>query len=383
VRSLILLSVLATWLCLATVAFAQSEAPSAPASDQPSAAPSDQPSDQPDAPTSDQPSDQPSAAPSDQPADQAPAGPILQASDSAPVICDPATHGFRYVEVRGSGFDAWATQRLVGNLVDDNGVAQVQWGSVWVSPRGGLTLEVNLCADPFRGRPALAAGTYTVAVGQGSGAAIAATSIDVAPPPEPPAEGDLPASARPAVTAVNPTPTPITFVLPNVASAPGPTPLTLVAPGPTPTPGPRSGPGSRQQPFPLGAPGALADGWQLLVIGVTPDAWSGIHSDVPSAIAPASDQRDFMVRVRATYQGQGTGVFSAMRLALISGIQTTYDQLHNGCGVVPDMVPPNLVTPGGEVRGNVCFTVRVSDIDSLVLFDNQSSDNDRLYFSLR
>jgi len=47
------------------------------------------------------------------------------------------------------------------------------------------------------------------------------------------------------------------------------------------------------------------------------------------------------------------------------------------------MVPPNLVTPGGEVRGNVCFTVRVSDIDSLVLFDNQSSDNDRLYFSLR
>jgi hypothetical protein len=72
-----------------------------------------------------------------------------------------------------------------------------------------------------------------------------------------------------------------------------------------------------------------------------------------------------------------------MRLALVSNIQTTYDQLHNGCGVVPDMVPPNLVTPGGEVRGNVCFTVRASDIDSLVLFDNQSAENDRLFFSLR
>jgi hypothetical protein len=158
----------------------------------------------------------------------------------------------------------------------------------------------------------------------------------------------------------------------------------LVAPAPTPTPARRTGPGSIQQPFPLGALNTLVDGWQLQVTGVTPDAWSGIHSSVPSSIAPAADQRDFMVRVRGVYQGQGTGVFSAMRLALVSdAAQSTYDQLHNGCGVVPDMVPPNLVTPGGEVRGNVCFTVRASDIDSLVLFDNQSLDTDRLYFALR
>lgn len=120
-----------------------------------------------------------------------------------------------------------------------------------------------------------------------------------------------------------------------------------------------------------------------MVTGVTPDAWSGIHSAVPSSIAPAADQRDYMVRVQAAYQGQGTGVFSAMRLALVSGTQTTYDQLHNGCGVVPDMVPPNLVTPAGQVRGNVCFAVRASDVDSLVLLDNQPSDSDKLYFSLR
>src|SRR6266851_7758105 len=174
---------LAAWLSLATTVLAQSDTQSAP--------------------------------PSDQPTDQAPAGPVLQASDYAPVICDPATHGFRFVEVRGSGFDAWASQRLVGSLLDGSGAAQMQWGSVWVSPRGGLTLELSLCADPFRSRPALAAGTYTVAVGDASGAAIAATSIDVALPPEPPAEGDLPVPAAPATTAANPTPTPITFVLPN------------------------------------------------------------------------------------------------------------------------------------------------------------------------
>jgi len=185
-RAHIALIAVAVWLALATTVLAQSDAQTA--------APSDQPADQ--AAPSDQPADQ--AAPSDQPADQAPVGPMLQASDTAPVICDPATRGFRYVEVRGSGFDRWASQRLVGNLFDGSGTPQVQWGSVWVTPRGGLTLELNLCADPFRSRPALAAGTYTVAVGDSSGAPIAATNIDVAPPPEPLAEGDLPAPAAPA-----------------------------------------------------------------------------------------------------------------------------------------------------------------------------------------
>jgi hypothetical protein len=363
VRSPLLHVVLAASLLLASAAIAVAQ------SDTESAPPTDQATDQ----------------PVDQPSDALPAAPSLQPSDYAPAICDSASHGFRFVEVRGSGFDDWATQRLVGNLLDGNGVAQAQWGSVWVSPQGRLTLEVNLCADPFRGRPALTAGTYTLSVGQGGGGAIAATSIDVSSPPEPPAEGDLPApdATAPAPSTLSPASTPAAFVLPNVASVPAPTPFPVSASATRPAPGPRTGPGSRQQPFPPGAPGVLADGWQLLVVGVTPDAWSGIHSAVPSSVAPAADQRDYMVRVQATYQGQGTGVFSAMRLALVSGIQTTYDQLHNGCGVVPDMVPPNLVTPGGDVRGNVCFTVRVSDLDSVVLFDNQSSDSDRLYFALR
>lgn len=280
-----------------------------------------------------------------------PPGPALLASDTAPLVCDPAASRFRYVEVRGTGFDAWATQRLVGNLVDtDNGVALARWPSVWVSPHGRLTLEVNLCADPFRGRGALAPGNYTVVVGAGNGAVIAATSIALVPPAEAPAAGDASADAAPT---------------PDL-SAP-----------------PRSGPGARQQPFPPGAQGMLADGWQLVVTDVTPDAYTAIHAAVPSAIAPTADQRDFVVRIQATYLGQGTGVFSAMRLVLLSGSGTTYDQLHNGCGVLPDIVPPNLVTAGGSVRGNICFSVRPAEIDSLVMVDNQTADNDRVYFSLK
>ena len=284
-RAHIALIAVAVWLTLATTVFAQSDAQTAPPGDQPAdqAAPSDQPADQ--------------AAPSDQPAEQAPVGPMLQASDTAPVICDPTTHGFRYVEVRGRGFDAWASQRLVGNLLDGNGTPQVQWGTVWVSPRGSLTLELNLCGDPFRSRPALAAGPYTVAVGDSSGAPIAATNIDVAPPPEPPAEGDLPAITAPATTEV-------------------------MTPAPTPTPAPRTGPGSHQQPFPSGAPGTLVDGWQLQVTGVTPDAWSGIHSSVPSSIAPAADQRDFMVRVRADPDTRASAQPQSTMAGRPSGLRT-------------------------------------------------------------
>jgi hypothetical protein len=339
-----------------------------------------------------------SVAPVDQPVDQpadasAPTGPVLQPSDNAPTICAPDAAGFHFVEVRGTGFDAWATQHLVGNVVDANGVAQMQWRSVWVSPQGRLTLEVNLCADPFRNRPALPAGDYTVSIGPGNGRAIAAASISLTPPAEPLAADDTtapdaaPAADTAANPAVAPTATPLPFVLPDIAAQPTPTPLpTLALPAalqPTPTPGPRTGPGSLQQPFPLGAPGNLADGWQLVVTGVTPDAWSGIHASIPSSVAPASDQRDFVVRVQATYLGQGTGVFSAMRLALLSGIQTTYNQLNNSCGIVPDTVPPNLVTSGGVTRGNVCFTVRASDVNSLLLFDNQSLECDRTYFALK
>ena len=157
-RSCVLM-VVAAWLCLAGAVFAddESDAQSAPSvEDQ---APSPPPGE-----------------------DQAPSGPVLQPADYAPLVCDPSYAGFRYLEVRGNGFDAWATQRLVGDVVDANGVSRIQWSSIWVSPQGQLTLEVNLCADPFRNRPALPAGDYTVSVGAASGAPIAATTISVSPP---------------------------------------------------------------------------------------------------------------------------------------------------------------------------------------------------------
>lgn len=120
--------------------------------------------------------------------DQSAGGPLLQPADYAPILCDPGYSGFRYLEIRGSGFDPWASQHLVGSLADANGVPQIQWASVWVSPRGKLTLEVNLCTDPFRNRQALPAGDYTVSVGPSSGGPIASARISLIPPASPATE---------------------------------------------------------------------------------------------------------------------------------------------------------------------------------------------------
>lgn len=336
---------LAIWLCVAGSVFAQTDDQSAPLPD-----------------------------------DQTP-GPTLQPASDNAVVCDPTAAGFRYLEVRGTGFDQWATQRLVGNVLDANGVSQIRWGSVWVSPQGQLTLEVNLCADPFQNRAALTAGDYTIAVGQSDGTPIAATGISLASPDE----VDQSMTPAPSAQPAEPTATPVTYVIPQLPAQSTSTPLAVPSlASPTATPGPRTGAGSLQQPYPPGAPGNLVDGWQVVITGVTPDAFSGIKTDIPSAVQPASDQRDFMVRAQATYQGPGTGVFSGVRLALLNTrTQFVYDQIHNSCGVIPDALPPNVVTTGSTVRGNVCFMVRLADIGSLVAFDNQSAESDRLYFALQ
>jgi hypothetical protein len=358
VRLFSLLLITAMCLCLAATAFAQDDT-----------SPDDQ-----------------SAPP---PEEQAPTGPSLQATDNSPIVCDPDQSGFRYDEIRGTGFDAFVGQHLVGSLVaNTNGAPQASWNSVWVSPQGTLTLEVNLCADPFLHRGALPTGDYTVAVGQGSGSAIAATAFSVSPPPD--TSEEQPAVAPSLAVTPEPTSTPFTYTIPKIQAQPTPTPLPIpglpgtTTAGTTPTPVPSNGLGSQQQPYPPGAPGNLVDGWQLIITGVSPDAFKGIQDTYPSAIAPASDQRDYEVRIQATFLGQGTGAFSGVRLALLSTrTGQTYDEIANSCGIVPDMVPPNVVTQGQGTRGNVCFVVRAADVGWLIAYDNQPNQSDRVYFSLQ
>jgi hypothetical protein len=280
-------------------------------------------------------------------------GPMLQAVNNAPAACDPNKPGFRYVEVRGSGFDAWSSQHLVGTLVDASGAPEAHWPSIFVTPQGRLTLELNVCAEPLQNRPALGPGDYTLSVGQDDGSQIATTSISLQDP----------------------------LVGASVADQQAPA---ATSPQPTPAPAPRTGQGAMDQPFTLGNGGNLVDGWQLGVTSVNPDAFGNIKSAIPSAVAPSPDMRDMLIGLQATYAGAGTGTFTGSRLALVNPrTQVRYDQFSNNCGFIPSTVSPNVVTPGTVVLGNVCFTVPAADVGRLLLVDNQPSQADRLYFALQ
>jgi hypothetical protein len=278
-------------------------------------------------------------------------GPVLQPVNNSPAACDPSVPGFRYLEVRGSGFDPWLGQHLAGTLVDASGAPQAQWPSIFVTPQGQLTLELNLCAEPLQNRPALAPGDYTVSVSGGDGSQIATTGITLQ---DPLAAGQI--QQAPAATSPQPTATPV----------------------------PRTGPGSLLQPVAPGTAGNLVDAWQLGVIGVNPDAYSTIKAAIPSAVAPGTDARELLISLQATYAGTGTGTFTDSRLALVNPkTQARYDQLSNNCGFIPNAISPNVVTPGTVVLGNVCFNVPASDIGSLMLVDSQPSQADRVYFALQ
>ena len=285
--------------------------------------------------------------------DQTPApGPLLQPVNDAPAACDPSAPGFRYLEVRGSGFDAWTSQHLVGTLVDGSGATQAQWPSIYVTPQGQLVLELNLCAEPLQNRPALAPGDYTVAVGGSDGSQIASAGITLQ---DPVAAAALGGQQAPAATSPQPTPTAV----------------------------PRTGPGSLALPIAPGTGGQLVDGWQLGIESVNPDAYRAIKAAIPSAVAPSADMRQLLIGLQATYAGTGTGTFTDSRLALVNPkTQARYDQLNNNCGFIPSAISPNVVTPGTVVLGNVCFSVPATDIGSLMLVDNQPSLADRVYFAL-
>jgi hypothetical protein len=333
----------------------------------------------------DQPTDQPAA-------DTGTGGPTLTPDNASPTACDESRPALRYVQVRGAAFYGWASQRLPGVLLDGNGDTQASWKTIWVNPAGNLTVLVNLCSDDFLQRPPLAVGDYLLSVNDPTtDSPIAQTMISVQPAPEPSPVPTINTTPGPVTPIPTPQPTqPPAFPPQSSATANGTptaapagsaaTTTTTSSAFTSPTPVPRTGLGSQQHPIPLGSSGDLGDGWQIAITGVTPDAWSAIQSNSPGANGPPTNMQDFMVRLQATFSGSQstTPAFSPYRLRLVGSSGSTYDSLDNSCGLTPDDISLNQFA-NGVVRGNVCFTVRSSDVSSLLLYDSQQTSP--LYFA--
>jgi hypothetical protein len=135
---------------------------------------------------------------------------------------------------------------------------------------------------------------------------------------------------------------------------------------------------TQDHPHPLGKFGGAYDGWRLRVTSVRPSAVAllgAIRQRVPAA------GQEFMVRVVATYTGQGHTTLPALfkRTYVIGSHNVAYapDSGDLNCATrfppPPNAVRPlneNVTTvfPGTTVKGHLCFAIAKNDAKALVLY---------------
>lgn len=141
--------------------------------------------------------------------------------------------------------------------------------------------------------------------------------------------------------------------------------------------------GTRENPIPINTPVQLVDGWQVRVLSVTPDATQAVLDENQFNDPPADGHQFFIATIEMTYQGPGSSHPDAtFRFRAVGEEAVTYSTFGNSCGVYPDRIMDTEVFTSGTVTGNLCWEIRSADSDSLVMFDDEASQQERVYMAL-
>ncbi len=211
----------------------------------------------------------------------------------------------------------------------------------------------------------LAASGVALVIGLAAGAGTAQRETTVT------AGADQATTTRQTLSHVQVTPVPTT----PVTTVTTPTTTTTIAAG-----------RSRTNPVPRGEVGLLPNPpWAIKVLSVTPNANSIVAQANQFNKPPASDRQFFMVRVQMTYRGQDTESPLSVDLTAVGASNVIYRSTNDTCGVVPDDYDSaNRVFAGGTIEGNACWSVRTSDVGTLVMMAQRLfSDSGTIYFSLQ
>lgn len=139
--------------------------------------------------------------------------------------------------------------------------------------------------------------------------------------------------------------------------------------------------GGRLNAYPMGTSSPLVDGWRMSVVSSLPDGDAEIAAENQFNDAPASGRQFFIVRVRATFTGEGSSGFDGgFRLLAVGDGGNVYSTFEDSCGVVPDALSSAETFSGGTIEGNICFEVRSTDAPSLRVFDSEQERPSRPYF---
>jgi hypothetical protein len=146
--------------------------------------------------------------------------------------------------------------------------------------------------------------------------------------------------------------------------------------------------GGRHNPIPVGQSKAVGE-WTLRVRNVTPDATNLVLAENQFNDPPAQRHQFLLVTLdgRLSDSAADSETFwTEMSLKVLGSRSLAFDQSQADCGVIPsDLFDAPEVFPGGRIQGNVCWEVRQSETDSLLLIAEPlfgSVTAQPVYFSL-
>ena len=181
-------------------------------------------------------------------------------------------------------------------------------------------------------------------------------------------------------------------VPPHSASA---TPADHQNPTPTSRPVPTSTPAtqgygrSRNQPKPIRTPIDLGNGIAISVEDVTKNANQIIKRYDAWTEPPPSGHQFLIVGLQVANVGdEPIDIYTVNELSLVGSSNVSYDQgFSNECWTFPNELDTSrTLFPTGSLSGNICFTVKSSDVDSLVMYYESISffgDDEFVYWALR
>ena len=142
--------------------------------------------------------------------------------------------------------------------------------------------------------------------------------------------------------------------------------------------------GTRDNPVPFGAAADVGD-WTVTVVDAVPDATDLVLAENQFTDPPPAGSQFYLITLRATYNGAEPATFAfAVSWSAVGESAVSYVESEHRCGSLPnDIFNVPEVFEGGTVEGQICFTVRAEDVDSLVLYLGPLFGDDDVFFALR
>jgi hypothetical protein len=130
----------------------------------------------------------------------------------------------------------------------------------------------------------------------------------------------------------------------------------------------------------------LPGDWTLNVVDVTPDGTEQVMAENQFNDPPVEGNQFFIVRVSMTNNGSEPSSYGTVAgFSVVGASAVAYQTFDANCGLTPDELPFPEVFPGGTIEGNICWSVKTDDVETLVMYVDSYvtfDDEDRVYFSL-